>query len=199
MLLWQTSRVLSCRRTGSSPRFWQRPSAAYIEGSRSHWLIRALQTKARRAVAPMNTTDLVRAVDNRLERLFDAVIDPARREGAMALLLCGYAAAWWLYAVISNSSQDIYVDMGEMFAWSRPVTLGTPKHPPLGAWLVRAWFSVMPIRPWAYYLFAVISATVALWIAWRISARYLSAEKRGRPRAADLRSVLQLSRAEVQR
>ncbi len=126
----------------------------------------------------MNTTDLVRAVDDRLERLFDAVIDPARREGAMALLLCGYAAAWWLYAVISNSSQDIHVDMGEMFAWSHQVTLGTPKHPPLGAWLVRAWFGVMPIRPWAYYLFAVISATVALWIAWGISARYLSAEKR---------------------
>ena len=126
----------------------------------------------------MNTTDLVRAVDNRLERLFDAVIDPARRESAMALLLCGYAAAWWLYAVISNSSQDIHFDMGEMFAWSHQVTLGTPKHPPLGAWLVRAWFSVMPTRPWAYYLFAVISATVALWIAWRISARYLSAEKR---------------------
>ena len=126
----------------------------------------------------MNTTDLVRAVDDRLERLFDAVIDPARREGAMALLLCGYAAAWWLYAVISNSSQDIHVDMGEMFAWSHQVTLGTPKHPPLGAWLVRAWFSVMPTRPWTYYLFAVISATVALWIAWRISARYLTVEKR---------------------
>ena len=62
----------------------------------------------------MNTTDLVRAVDNRLERLFDAVIDPARREGAMALLLCGYAAAWWLYAVISNSSQDVHFDMGEI-------------------------------------------------------------------------------------
>ena len=126
----------------------------------------------------MNTTDLVRAVDNRLERLFDAVIDPARRESAMALLLCGYAAAWWLYAVISNSSQDVHFDMGEMFAWSHQVTLGTPKHPPLGAWLVRAWFSVMPTRPWTYYLFAVISATVALWIAWGISARYLSAEKR---------------------
>lgn len=112
------------------------------------------------------------------ERLFDVVADPSRRERAVALLLAGYAAAWWLYAVISNSSQDINVDMGEMFAWSHEVTLGTPKHPPLATWLVRAWFSVMPVRPWAYYLFAVISATVALWIAWRISARYLSAEKR---------------------
>lgn len=125
---------------------------------------------------------LVTSVDSSkrglFERLFDVVVDPSRRERAVALLLAGYAAAWWLYAVISNSSQDINVDMGEMFAWSHQVTLGTPKHPPLATWLVRAWFSVMPVRPWAYYLFAVISATVALWIAWRISARYLSAEKR---------------------
>ncbi len=112
------------------------------------------------------------------ERLFDALVDPSRRGRVVALLLCGYAAAWWLYAVISNGSQDIHFDMGEMFVWSHQVTLGTPKHPPLGAWLVRAWFSVMPTRPWAYYLFAMISATVALWIAWRISARHLSAEKR---------------------
>ncbi len=112
------------------------------------------------------------------ERLFDTMVDPSRRERAVPLLLAGYAAAWWLYAVISNGSQDINVDMGEVFAWSHQVTLGTPKHPPLATWLVRAWFSVMPVRPWAYYLFAVISATVALWIAWRISARYLTAEKR---------------------
>jgi len=126
----------------------------------------------------MSTADLVRPGHNRFERLFDAVIDPARRELAIALLLSGYAAAWWLYAVISNGSQDIHVDMGEMFAWSREMTLGTAKHPPLGAWLVRAWFSVMPTEPWAYYLFSVISVTMALWIAWRISARHLSAEKR---------------------
>ena len=112
------------------------------------------------------------------DRLFEAATDPARRERAVALLLCGYAAAWWLYAVIANSSQDLNVDMGEMFAWSHEVTLGTPKHPPLASWLVRVWFSVMPVRPWAYYLLAVISATAALWITWRISARYLSAEKR---------------------
>jgi hypothetical protein len=81
------------------------------------------------------------------ERLFDVVVDPSRRERAVALLLAGFAAAWWLYAVISNSSQDINVDMGEMFAWSHEVTLGTPKHRPLATWLVRAWFSVMPVRP----------------------------------------------------
>jgi 4-amino-4-deoxy-L-arabinose transferase-like glycosyltransferase len=126
----------------------------------------------------VNAANLVSPRSNPFERLFDRVIDPARSDPALALLLCGYAAVWWLYAVISKGSQDIHVDMGEIVAWSHKVTLGTPKHPPLAAWLVRGWFSVMPAETWAYYLFAVILATIALWIAWRISARYLSPEKR---------------------
>lgn len=126
----------------------------------------------------MTTAELARLAGSPFERLFDALIDPARRERALLLLLAGYAAAWSLYGAIAKGSQDIHFDMGEMVAWSREVTLGTPKHPPLGAWLVRTWFSVMPAQPWAYYLFAVILATAALWIAWRLSGRYLTPEKR---------------------
>jgi hypothetical protein len=36
----------------------------------------------------------------------------------------------------------------------------------------------MPRQDWSFYLFAVIVATAALWIAWRLSGRYLTAEKR---------------------
>jgi len=43
-----------------------------------------------------------------------------------------------------QASQDFHFDMGEMVAWSREVTFGTPKHPPLPAWLVGAWFSISP-------------------------------------------------------
>ena len=82
------------------------------------------------------------------------------------------------YGAIAKSSQDIHFDMGEMVAWSREVTFGTPKHPPLPAWLVRAWFSVFPLDDWAYYVFAILLATAALWIAWKVSAPYLGAEKR---------------------
>jgi len=112
------------------------------------------------------------------ERLFDLMINPARSDRGMALLLAGYAVLWTLYAVVAKSSQDIHFDMGEMVAWSRELVLGTPKHPPLGAWLVRAWFSVFPREDWAFYLFAVLYPTVALWIAWRVAGRYLSADKR---------------------
>ena len=60
---------------------------------------------------------------------------------------------------------------------ARPAS-GTPKHPPLGAWLVGAWFRVFPLADWAYYLFAMVLATLALWVAWRVSERYLDGEKR---------------------
>jgi Dolichyl-phosphate-mannose-protein mannosyltransferase len=43
---------------------------------------------------------------------------------------------------------------------------------------VRIWFAVMPRQDWAFYLFAIIVATVALWIAWRLAGRYLTPEKR---------------------
>jgi 4-amino-4-deoxy-L-arabinose transferase-like glycosyltransferase len=115
---------------------------------------------------------------NRIERLFDALVDPTRRERTMFVVFVGYFATWSLYAIVSQSSQDIYADMGEFVAWSRQVGLGTPKHPPLGAWLLRAWFSVFPREDWAYYCFAILLPTVALWITWRLAARYLPPDKR---------------------
>jgi 4-amino-4-deoxy-L-arabinose transferase-like glycosyltransferase len=126
----------------------------------------------------MASADFVRIGRNAFERLYDALIDPARCERTMALLLAGYAAIWTLYAVIAKGSQDLHYDMGEVVAWSHEAALGTPKHPPLAAWLVRAWFDVMPTATWAYYLFAVVLATVALWIAWRVAGRYLGPDKR---------------------
>jgi len=121
--------------------------------------------------------DFLRLARNPFERLFDALVDPTRRERTVLLLLAGYAATWTLYAIIAKGSQDLHYDMGEFVAWSREVGLSTPKHPPLGAWLVRVWFSVFPLDDWAYYLLAVISATMALWIIWRVSARYLPPDK----------------------
>jgi 4-amino-4-deoxy-L-arabinose transferase-like glycosyltransferase len=126
----------------------------------------------------MTTSEFVLLARNRFERLFEALIDPARCERAMLLLFGGYVATWSLYAAIAKSSQDIHSDMGEIVAWSREAVIGTPKHPPLAAWLVRAWFSVFPREDWAYYLFAMILPTVALWITWRIAARYLPRDKR---------------------
>jgi hypothetical protein len=121
---------------------------------------------------------LIEAVAAPLGRLLDALSDPKRRERTVALALLAYAGVWTLYAVIAKASQDIHFDMGEMIAWSREPLLGTPKHPPLPAWIAGAWFDVFPRADWAYYLLAMATATVALWAAWKASAPYLTAEKR---------------------
>jgi 4-amino-4-deoxy-L-arabinose transferase-like glycosyltransferase len=123
-------------------------------------------------------TALVLSARNGFERLFDALVDPARRERTMAVVLACYFPVWSLYAAIAKSSQDIHTDMGEFVVWSRESGLGTPKHPPLGAWLLRAWFDVLPRQDWAYYCFAILLPTVALWITWRLAARYLPPDKR---------------------
>jgi 4-amino-4-deoxy-L-arabinose transferase-like glycosyltransferase len=111
-------------------------------------------------------------------RLAEALVDPARRERTTAALLVGYALVWSLYGTLAKGSQDVHVDMGEMFAWSHEPGLGTPKHPPLGAWAVGLWFSIMPRTDWSYYLLAMMMPTIGLWIAWRLTADYLDAEKR---------------------
>jgi 4-amino-4-deoxy-L-arabinose transferase-like glycosyltransferase len=123
---------------------------------------------------PRKMQTLGRALDSLLDRF----LDPGRQERTVLGLLAAYGAIWSIYGAIAKSSQDIHFDMGEMIAWSREVTFGTPKHPPLPAWLVRAWFSVFPQQDWAYYLLAILLATAALWIAWKASAPYLSGEKR---------------------
>lgn len=126
----------------------------------------------------MTAAGLVLSIRNRLERLFDALTDPSRCERTMLAVLASYLAIWSLYAVIAKSSQDIHTDMGEMVAWSHDAGLGTPKHPPFAAWLVGAWFDVFPRQDWAYYVFAILLATIALWITWRLSAHYLPPDKR---------------------
>ena len=126
----------------------------------------------------MTAAAFVLSARNRFERLFAALTDPMRCERTMLVVLFGYLTAWSLYAIVAKSSQDIHADMGEMVAWAHDAGLGTPKHPPLAAWLVRAWFAILPRQDWAYYVFAILLATVALWVAWRLSARYLPPEKR---------------------
>src|SRR6516165_3458291 len=115
---------------------------------------------------------------NALERLLDLLSDPTRRERAVLVVLACYAVLWTLYAVVAKGSQDLHFDFGEMYSWSLDTTWATPKHPPLAPWLVRAWFSLFPRTDWAYYLFAMVVATTALWFAWRFMPRYLDAEKR---------------------
>jgi Dolichyl-phosphate-mannose-protein mannosyltransferase len=113
-----------------------------------------------------------------IERLLDALADSARRERTVLAVLLGYVVLWTLYGAIAKGSQDIHADMSEQFALSRELALGYPKHPPLAMAVVRAWFSIFPTADWAYYLLAMTNVGLALWIAWRLCARFLDGEKR---------------------
>jgi 4-amino-4-deoxy-L-arabinose transferase-like glycosyltransferase len=122
----------------------------------------------------MSLSRLLRPVDY----LVAALSDPARRARAVLGVLVGYVAIWTLYGAFAKASQDIHFDMAELVAWSRELAFGYSKHPPLAAWLVRGWFMLFPAVDWAYYLLAMTVVAVALWIAWRLSERFLDGEKR---------------------
>ncbi|MEA2950161.1 MAG: hypothetical protein QOI40_5491 [Alphaproteobacteria bacterium] len=113
-----------------------------------------------------------------IERLLDALTDPARRERTAAAVILGYVAVWTLYAALAKGSQDIHADMSEQFALSRELAWGYSKHPPLVIAIVRGWFAVFPTADWAYYLLAMANAGLALWIVWLLAGRFLDGEKR---------------------
>jgi hypothetical protein len=113
-----------------------------------------------------------------LDQLIDALLDPQRAERRVLALLGAYVAVWSLYGTIAKSSQDIHFDMGEAVVWSHEALAGPPTHPPMSAWLARLWFCIFPQTDAAYYLLGITLAAVGLWAAWKVSAYFLSAEKR---------------------
>src|SRR5260221_11526394 len=121
----------------------------------------------------MKVPAVLERIDGALGRLLDALSDPKRRDRTVVIVLAVYWAIWTVYAVVAKASQDFHFDMGEMVAWSREVTFGTPKHPPLPAWLVGAWFWIFPLATWAYDLFAVVNATMSLWASFVVLTRHL--------------------------
>jgi 4-amino-4-deoxy-L-arabinose transferase-like glycosyltransferase len=128
----------------------------------------------RHRLNPMNSSRFLLPA----ERLVTALTDPVRGERRAVLVIAAYSVVWALYGTIAKSSQDVHFDMGEAVALSHELAWGYPKHPPFSSWLVRAWFSVFPLTDASYYLFAMVVAAVGLWIAWRLAADYLSAERR---------------------
>src|SRR5262245_36134070 len=128
--------------------------------------------------APMAVAKIVALICKPFDHFCTALIDRSRANRAMLVWLVLYALTWTLYASIARSSQDLHPDMVELIAWSRDLSFGYLKHPPLAAWLVWLWFSLFPLNDVSYYLLAILVPTIALWIVWRLSADYLDIEKR---------------------
>jgi 4-amino-4-deoxy-L-arabinose transferase-like glycosyltransferase len=121
---------------------------------------------------------LLQSAERAAGRLRDALVDPTRNERAIVVSLACYVFVWAAYGTITKSAQGLNPDMTELIAWSRDLSLGYLKHPPLAAWLAWIWFSVFPISGWAFYLLAMLMPAITLWIVWRLSADYLNIEKR---------------------
>src|SRR5947199_3093476 len=109
-----------------------------------------------------------------IARLTDALADPLRRRRAALVLVVGYGVLWFIYGVIAKSSQDLNADMAEMIVWMRELALGYPKHPPLPAWILWAWFHIFPLADWAYILLAAVTLAIGLYLAFTLSAEWLS-------------------------
>lgn len=120
----------------------------------------------------------IQTIDRIATRLRAALIEPARADRAVFWLLAFVTVVWTAYATIEKWPQGLHPDMTELVAWSRDLSFGYLKHPPLAAWLAAAWFAVFPVAEWSYYLLAALMPALALWIIWKLSADYLDIEKR---------------------
>src|SRR6185295_14216415 len=120
---------------------------------------------------------LLQRYNDMLARLADALADPARRRRAGLAFALGYGVLWFVYGVIAKSSQDLNADMAEMIVWMREPALGYPKHPPLLAWILWAWFKIFPLADWAYILLAVVTLAAGIYLAIELSAEWLAGEK----------------------
>lgn len=97
--------------------------------------------------------------------------------GSLRVLLL-FVVAWTAFQTISFSSVALHADLTEIFAWSRHPAASYYKHPPLGALMGWAWFSVFPIADWSFHLLAMANAAVGLFFTDLIARRYLDRDKR---------------------
>ena len=108
----------------------------------------------------------------------DAWYDGVDSGRAVPILLVLFVLVWTAFQIISYASIDLHPDLVEVFAWSRHPAAGYYKHPPLGGWIVAAWFAVFPVADWSFHLLAMVNAAVALFAVDLIARRYLAGDKR---------------------
>ena len=112
-------------------------------------------------------------------RLAQASADFVRRNSGGRLLgitLAAYAVLWMVYFSVSNATVDIHYDLSEASVWARTFTLGY-KHPPMMAWVFRAWFAIFPRGDWAVYLLAIANISATLAVTWVLIRDHLDKER----------------------
>jgi hypothetical protein len=89
-----------------------------------------------------------------------------------ALLLL-YVVAMTIFAAFVRNWAPMHADSAEMLAWGRDFALGYTKHPPLGAWVAGAWFTVMPCTNWSFNLLGTMVAVSGLVGVWKLAGLYV--------------------------
>lgn len=113
-----------------------------------------------------------------IENLIDAGFHGRERNSGPLAFVALFILAWTAFQIVAFSSIGLHPDLTELFGWSRHPAAGYYKHPPLGALMTAAWFSVFPVRDWAYQLLAMTNAGAALLFTDLIARRYVSGGKR---------------------
>ena len=98
--------------------------------------------------------------------------------GRVVLYLLAYAVVWTCSATIWNLGLPIHFDMAEAFALSREPAAGYFKFSPLINWVTAAWFAVMPIAGWSFYLLAFLNAALGMWFVWLAAAFVVDQRRR---------------------
>jgi hypothetical protein len=92
-------------------------------------------------------------------------------------ILMTFVIFYTAFQVIAFASVGLNPDLLEVYAWGLHPAAGYYKHPPLGALMAGAWFSVFPPTDWAFHLLAMANAAVGLYAVSLIARRYLTGDK----------------------
>jgi 4-amino-4-deoxy-L-arabinose transferase-like glycosyltransferase len=104
--------------------------------------------------------------------------NPERADRTAIVLLLAFAVLWALSATVRNVSGRLHGDMLETYVDSMELRLGYSKHPPLISWITAAWFAVLPVKPWAFYLLSCLNTALGLWAVWLAAGRVVDARRR---------------------
>lgn len=126
------------------PLDWQQIFTLGRAGVRSCWMVRLAAARTRALLSPVarwHTLDVVTQ---------------------LALLLVGHFLLWTWIGWSSRSNFDAPGDMAEAYVWSQGWQWGYHKHPPLSAWVVGLWFSVVPESHLGYSALSAFNTVVGL-------------------------------------
>ncbi len=118
------------------------------------------------------------AAPKRWRRLFWRWLDGIETGWSIPLLLAAFVIIWTGFLMIAYAGGDLHPDVLETWTMGREFAFGYTKHPPLMAWIARAWTTVFPLTNWSFQLLAMVNAALALWIVDLIARRFVRGDKR---------------------